>query len=283
MASTSHDKPDPLNFMNRISPQTYLYQPQIFAPTSPTIILLTWMNAAPVHIAFYLQKHRSLFPSARLILVRGTVPNMVYLPANIQKRSLASVLSAIRAEPKSPIYLHLFSNSGAQSTSTLLQAYKESSPSRREQLPINAMFVDSAPSLGTYSSGYAGISYEVTRFPVWIQPLGFLLTHLLVGLMWLVGCMMGRENVLTQSNNDLNDPALVPLDAPRVYLYSVEDRLVRWQDVEMHAAVAERKGWEVRREIFERTGHCRHGKGEPGEGRYWGLVRMIVGQTGKTA
>ena len=282
MATSIETQPDPLRFMNRLTQSTYIFQPQTFTAKTPTIILLTWMNAAPIHIAFYVQNYKRLFPLARLILIRGTIPNMLYRPDSTQKRTLAPVLSALRAEPSSPIFLHLFSNSGAQSTSTLLRAYKESSPDHQVHLPIKAVFLDSTPSLGTYSSGYAGISYEISRFPSWIQPVGLVLVHCLLGVVWVLGRVSGRVDVLTRSNNDLNDPALVPIDAPRVYFYSEGDRLVEWKDVESHASVAKERGWDVRGEVFEGSGHCRHAKGV-GEERYWRLVKMVVEEAGEKA
>ncbi len=85
----------------------------------------------------------------------------------------------------------------------------------------------------------------------------------------------GNMNVLSQSNSDLVDSRLVPRGIPRAYFYSREDRLVRWQDIEHHAAVAESKGWDVKTDRFVKTAHCRHGKGE-GEEKYWAAVRDVV-------
>ncbi|KAL9131456.1 MAG: hypothetical protein Q9217_000604 [Psora testacea] len=257
MDSSIQTRPNPLGFMDRLTSTTYMSQPENFTATTLTIILLTWMKAASTHIAFYLQKYRQMYPCARLMLIRGTVPNMTYLPNSMQKRNMAPIPSAIRANPASPTFLHLFSNSGAQSTCTLLRAYKETSATHREQMPSKAMFFDSTPSSDTYSSGYAGLAYEVLRFAGWLQPLGLVLVHFLVSVMWLVGRILWWPNVLTRSIVDLNEPTLVPKDAPRVYFYSKEDLLVKWQDVEGHAAVEAKKCWKVTEEVFPGTGHCR--------------------------
>ena len=41
---------------------------------------------------------------------------------------------------------------------------------------------------------------------------------------------------------DLNDEVLVAKDAGRVYLYSREDELVKWKNVEGHAKKARERG-----------------------------------------
>lgn len=58
----------------------------------------------------------------------------------------------------------------------------------------------------------------------------------------------------------------------RCYIYSEEDELVDWRDVEDHARDAEEKGFVVRREKVVGSGHCAHARGEGGK-RYWETVR----------
>jgi hypothetical protein len=93
--------------------------------------------------------------------------------------------------------------------------------------------------------------------------------------LWLYASLTGQPNVLTKSNEDLNDPSLMPKDAPRAYFYSREDKLVRCEDVEAHAEAAERGGWRVKKVSFEGTDHCRHAKSK-GEERYWRVVQDVV-------
>jgi Eukaryotic protein of unknown function (DUF829) len=192
-------------------------------------------------------------------------------------RNLEPLLTALRAEPSSAVFLHLYPNSGAQSASTLLRAYRATSPlSSNETLPAKAFLFDSTPSVGTYSSALEGMSFSLPRLLLLRLP-GLLFIHAFISAIWLYSLLMGRSNVLTNSNNDLNDSRLVPKGAARAYFYSMEDQLVLRVDVEAHAKEAERRGWAVRRERFEGTGHCRHGRGG-GEERYWRCVRELVGE-----
>jgi hypothetical protein len=199
----------------------------------------------------------------------------VYLPYSTQVHNMEPLLTALRAEPSSPVFLHLFSNSGAQSASTLLRAYRDTSPSSKETLPVKGVLLDSTPSTGKYSSAYAGLSYELIRFPLLLRLLGVVFVHGLISTVWLYALLTGQPNVLTKANEDLNDPFLTPKDAPRAYLYSREDKLVRSEDVEAHAEAAEKRGWRVKRVSFEGTDHCRHAKGK-GEGTYWRVVQDVV-------
>ena len=280
MISSIPSRPDPLGFMIHLTQSTYLFQPKSFTPTSPTIVLLTWMNAVPTHIAFYLQAYRKLYPTARLQLIRGTIPDMIYVSTSTQKRSLAPALSILRAEPDSAIFLHLFSNSGAHSAATLLRAYRDDCSMNRDDktetiMPVKGLFLDSAPSLGDYSSGYAGMSYEVRRLPIWMQPVGLLSVHLLVGMFWLFHRLIRLPNVLTRSYDDLLDSGLVDGKAPRVYFYSKADRLVRHDHILKHARAAESRGRRVQTVEFDGTAHCKHGKGV-GEEKYWAVVEDLI-------
>ena len=125
-------------------------------------------------------------------------------------------------------------------------------------MPVKGMMFDSTPSLGTYASGYMGMSFQIPRHPMSRLP-GLVTMHVLVSLNWLVERCTGNANVLTRSNMDLNDEALVAKDAGRVYLYAREDELVKWEDVEGHAKEARERGWDVGVELFVGTGHCRYG------------------------
>ena len=42
------------------------------------------------------------------------------------------------------------------------------------------------------------------------------------------------------------------------YLFSKEDRMIEWRDIEEHANEARIKGWRVSEIIFQGSGHCAH-------------------------
>ncbi|MCJ1243531.1 hypothetical protein MMC30_000728 [Trapelia coarctata] len=208
---------------------------------------------------------------------------MIYRSNATQMQDLQPTISALLAASGSPIYIHLFSNSGAQQTALLLRAYKAK---MGKVLPLKGLIMDSSVAKGTYERAVGSLSYTflpvrlpfaLFRFPA------LLLIHLLVAVNWLLERVSGKPNTLKQTGRDLNDPELVGGEAERVYLYGKGDRLVRWEDVEAHAKEAERMGWYIERIVFEWSGHCKWGKGE-GEERYWGLLkRVVVSEIGRLA
>ena len=270
--------PQRLSDLEKLTSATSIYTPLSHAAESPTILLHTWMNAAPAHIIYYFRNWHELLPDARIIIVQGTVPDIVYRTAATQKRGLGPVLSALRAEPNSPLYMHLFSNAGANSAAILSRAFKETSTNGDVVLPLRGLLLDSAPSRGSYEAAYAGMVYQVPRHPFPLHYLGVALTHALVVVAFLLEALTGKPNTLSQSSSDLNDSSLLPAGISRVYLYSKEDLLVGWEDVEYHAAIAESRGWAVTRAAFQGTDHCRHGKGRD-EARYWKFVHDLVSST----
>lgn len=46
------------------------------------------------------------------------------------------------------------------------------------------------------------------------------------------------------------------LAAGAIYLFSKEDRMIDWADIEEQADEARRKGWTVKEVLFEESGHC---------------------------
>ena len=268
-----HSSPFP-EFVS-LTPTVFLYDPPSHSATAPTLLLNTWLNAASSNIQFYIRQWQSLLPTARIIVILGTMHSIVYASTHAQKRNLEPVLSVLRAEPASPLHAHLFSNAGAYNMSILLRAFKETSVDQISQLPLRSIIFDSTPSQGTYESAYTGMSWQFARSPFYTRYLGLFLIRII--LVWIVirEGVFGIPNLISQLNGDLNDEALVAQGVPRLYLYSREDQLVRWDDVEYHAAIAKSKGWSVKMEIFHGSDHCRHGKGK-GEERYWNACQRLV-------
>jgi len=255
---------------------TFINRNPRFHSASPTIILATWMNASSRNISFYASKHLSLNPSARIIILLGTVPNMIYRPNAAQMLDLQPAISAVLAAPESPVYIHLFSNSGAPQTALLLRAYKAKTG---RAMPLKGLIMDSSVAKGTYGRAVGSLSYTFlpVRFPFALfRTLALLVIHLLVLFNWLLERVSEKPNTLNQIGLDLNDPELFSGKTRRVYLYGNGDRLVRWEDVEAHADEAKRVGWDVERMVFNGSEHCKWGKGE-GEERYWELVMRVVG------
>ncbi|PSR73809.1 hypothetical protein PHLCEN_2v10379 [Hermanssonia centrifuga] len=94
----------------------------------------------------------------------------------------------------------------------------------------------------------------------------------------------GNPPVLQEVRQRLNTPNLLPgfsasdastgTDAtPRLYVYSDADKMTRIAEVDSHVEEARRRGFDVRTEMFDKTAHVSHAKGDPE--RYWNAVADI--------
>ncbi|MCJ1253898.1 hypothetical protein MMC24_001712 [Lignoscripta atroalba] len=277
MAKTTAQAVDPLGSLTRLGPSVYLRDPSLSTSSANnsvrgrrTIILCTWMGATSRNIATYVAGYVRLDPTARIILIRNSIPNMVYRAASVQQRDLRPVVEAICAEPDRPLLVHLFSNAGAQQTCVLAAAYRAATG---RLLPVQAMIFDSTPGQVTFSNIKAVMAYELPREWYWRLP-GLAAVYVLLFVYWMVARIIGRLDIVSRSRNDLNDVRLIEKDAERCYIYAEADELVSWQDVEEHCDDAEARGWRTTREKFEGSAHVRHVKVDPE--RYWNIPRRLL-------
>ena len=122
-------------------------------------------------------------------------------------------------------------------------------------LALTGIIFDSCPGQG--KSYWQSFNAMVLSFPqniAW-RFLGALAIHcFLIVLVVYVAC--GNEypvNLWRRTPFEESSPA-----RRARYLYSKEDRMIDWTDVEQHAEVARRKGWRVEEVLFEGSGHCAH-------------------------
>lgn len=54
-----------------------------------------------------------------------------------------------------------------------------------------------------------------------------------------------RIDLLKKMREELNTSALFRLEAPRLYIYSVKDYIVAWQEIEEHVGEAKRSAIEL--------------------------------------
>jgi hypothetical protein len=83
---------------------------------------------------------------------------------------------------------------------------------------------------------------------------------------------IGRKDVIEWVRGVLDEEGLFAKGV-RCYVYSREDDMVVYEDVESHANRAEKKGWRVRRERFEGSKHVGHMVVD--KQRYWRIVRTV--------
>jgi Eukaryotic protein of unknown function (DUF829) len=101
------------------------------------IILCSWVNAAPRHIAKYTATYLSLYPSSAQLLITTSLADMSYRPNSTQRSHLAPALSILLSAVEPPIsppnstltpppriLLHVFSHGGAHTACQLALAFR---------------------------------------------------------------------------------------------------------------------------------------------------------------
>jgi hypothetical protein len=66
------------------------------------------------------------------------------------------------------------------------------------------------------------------------------------------------------------------MDTRYLYLYSKEDDLVGYKDVEKHAAEARQRGWQAETEMFNGSPHVMHMRQFPDQ--YWNAISTTWNQ-----
>ena len=93
-------------------------------------------------------------------------------------------------------------------------------------------------------------------------------------LIYSIPLLFGRQNVVQALRTSLNDSRLFDSRAPRTYLYSDADRLVRAKDVHEHLIGAKEAGYLVDVAHFGKSGHVAHVNEDPQ--RYWHSIDSII-------
>ncbi|CCF40307.1 hypothetical protein CH063_02320 [Colletotrichum higginsianum] len=268
----------PLPAMQELSPTTFLYDPPsaVLDPNSPRLIVIfSWMSAQDVHIAKYTSRYMALYPSASILLVK--CPFIHTLSTRISKRQIKPAVPVVRsladAAPAAfsgggqpQLLLHVFSNGGATNYAKFLELYADADRAGRLALPPHVTLYDSCPGGFHWMRSYRALSASMPRV---LAPLA----HVFIGWFWLFHVPLGRIGFFGKMWAALRQKALLGSEKRRAYLYSKEDEMIHWADVERHAEEAKENGFNVRKERFDGSQHVAHAKLNPS--RYWGLVKEM--------
>lgn len=270
-----------LSQLIRLSPSVYLQDVPLNQGPSPkpqqgigvappdTILICSWNNALLHHVAKYISGYTTLYPEARIVLVTNETADVTYRSLASQKLRRAPALAALLAQHGDKLLVHVFSNGGAYQITQLARSYRESTG---QLLPIQAMVLDSCPGRGTFQTVAAAFAASLPK-QWYFRTMGPVLIYILLGLMWIFTKVQGWENTIDVIREDLNDPSLVNVRAPRCYLYSETDPMVGWDAVEEHYHECQQKGYNAVVEKFSGSGHVSHVRVD-GK-RYWNVVRGL--------
>ncbi|PPQ83502.1 hypothetical protein CVT25_006992 [Psilocybe cyanescens] len=252
----------------------------------------TLVGARLSHLTKYSNTYSELYPGATQILVRSEASffwssqatKTAYLePAVEALESLGCLIplskttkSALSMQPSPSILVHAFSNGGASQLTTLGEIIASRAIPPSQQLPVTALVLDSCPGDGGAEGTIRAFS-SVVRNP-FLKGIIKILIRLLYFYVSLQRKIMrsSPQTILDKMKARLNDRHLLPWfdrTTPRLYLYSVEDKLIPYHEIEAHANQAEQAGLPVRMEKFEDSPHVAHAKVYPQ--RYWTAIQKL--------
>ncbi|GAP90137.1 putative indole-diterpene biosynthesis protein [Rosellinia necatrix] len=265
----------------KLSPYIFTYEPSETQSTSSSasdpklIILAAWMDAQDVHIAKYSAHYQSVYPNATHLVIKfvmkeamlAPVANSIVQPAVWYLRSLIAAGNLSAAPSRPEILVHLFSNGGATSMQNMYASYTRVFG---QTFPLHCAVFDSCPGQHAFSTSYnaliAGFPRGLLRFIV--SP--FIILMILTSWLWHIpfGFLAG-EDFLSKNARVLNDRNLVK-QTNRTYIYGKADAMVDWSHIENHAKKAASRGFDVRKEVFEKSPHVAHMRTD--SQRYWRIV-----------
>ena len=257
----------PLSDFQPIGHNTYLWTAASYTRSSPLIVLFAWNAAAAKHIAKYTVSYQKLFTSSRILLVRCYTSDMFRRTASygaLLEPAMDVVLKHSRSGGR--VLVHSFSNGGGNQVNEFAKAWKQK---HRGMMPMAAQIMDSSPTKGPWMQSHAAITAGLPKSFFW-RIFGSAMVHLLLVATFVFYVATRRENKMVILCRELNDERVFDKRVPRLYLYSRADKMVGFDEVEEHAAIAKGKGWDVTMVQFENSAHCGHVRED--EAKYWASV-----------
>ncbi|KAH6889784.1 hypothetical protein B0T10DRAFT_486819 [Thelonectria olida] len=241
------------------------------------ILIFGWGDCQPKHVAKYADGYNQLFPHSKQVVVLAPISKAFF--SDLQKRtdSMRPVLKFVdslqTADGSDPLILaHAMSNTGGTNYAATLNGFREK---HNKPMPHRLLALDSTP-------GSPYMTWENLKRWSWAMTVGTaayfpwpsFVTQSIWGATLLLNLAvekaLGREAASVFSIKAIDDTTYETKEARRLYLYSKEDDLIPYQDIEAYCAEATEKGWATDAELFEGTGHVGHMRAFPE--KYWTAI-----------
>lgn len=254
--------------------------PEAPPPDHPELILLFgWGDCLPKHIAKFSAGYLALYPHTKQFVLLGPIWDSLMLSVNDRIDSMRPLVEALRypdlaaaGNPRPRVLAQAMSNTGAGNYAVTLNGFRQ-----RHGLPLphDLLVLDSTPgspymtprTLAQWSRAMTVGTASWFPWPAFVTQ-GIWGTFLVATRLW--GNLIGHEFPGVYAVRIVEDEDYETKDAKRLYMYSKEDDVIAYQDIEGYAAGSAAKGWGVRTELFEGTGHVGHMRQHPEQ--YWKAV-----------
>ncbi|KAJ5788220.1 hypothetical protein N7457_003210 [Penicillium paradoxum] len=275
--------PKPFPGFTPISDRVYLRNGHENAKPSPadeptTILISGWGDGQPKHVTKYADGFHELYPSARIIVILSTTFQASNQLEEARIQAMLPVVDTIFPTPtgsgeKERLLVHAMSNTGAIFAAATVMAYQRRH-GKDKPFPHHLMVLDSTPGSLNFPSQVSRWSRAMAVGTAKFFPWPFIITHglwyafLWVSYLWGAMCRIVPSGVW--ADLIINDKACVTTESSRLYLYSKEDEIIGWQDLEENVARAKTLGYKADLEMFEGTPHVGHMRVHPEQ--YWNKV-----------
>ncbi|KAJ5228817.1 hypothetical protein N7489_009525 [Penicillium chrysogenum] len=278
--------PQPIPFpgFTPISDRVYLRNGHEKSKPAPadeptTIIISGWGDGMPKHVTKYSDGYHELYPSARIIVILSRTFQATNQPEEARIQAMMPVVDTVFPTPtgsgneKERVLVHAMSNTGAIFTASTVIAYQRRHGTDKP-FPHQLLVLDSTPGSLDFRSQATRWSRAMAVGTAKFFPWPFVITHglwyafLWANYLWQV--LRGAVSSGVWADRIINDKACVATDSSRVYLYSKEDEIIGYKDLEENVAHAKTLGYSVDLEMFEGSSHVGHMRLHPEQ--YWNKI-----------
>jgi predicted transposase YbfD/YdcC len=245
-----------------------------------TVIIYGWGDGQAKHVAKYTDGFQQLFPSANQIMVLSPISRAMWQSREQRAENMTHVVKAafpnedVGTHDEGSVLIHMLSNTGAIFYTSTLHAYREA---YNRPLPHRLVVLDSTPGTTEISlRTLPRLSHAMTLGTAAWFPWPFLVTQCLwatfLAANHLVERITGRDSAPLTALKTFQNPDMEDKSAKRLYLYSKDDQIILWSDIEEHIAESREQGWQADGVIYEGSGHVRHMQVHPE--KYWKNIQI---------
>ncbi|OJJ43553.1 hypothetical protein ASPZODRAFT_73903 [Penicilliopsis zonata CBS 506.65] len=263
-----HDKMQAMQAMQDSTPD---------APTS--IIIFGWGDGMPKHVSKYADGYLELFPCARILVVISGTLQASNQGLESRVHAMMPIIDLVFPTPtgsgngEERILLHVMSNTGGIFAGATVVAYQQRHGAEH-RFPHRLIVCDSTPGSLDFASQVGRWSHAMAvgtakHFP-WPVAITQALWYVFLWSNWAWERVRGAEPSGVWATRVLNDHAITLRDAHRLYLYSKEDEIIWWEDLEENVARVRQLGYSADLEMFHGSPHVGHMRMHPEQ--YWARI-----------
>ncbi|KAF4975352.1 hypothetical protein FDECE_18584, partial [Fusarium decemcellulare] len=254
--------------LTRLSPQVFVRDAEKPNDTWASsehphvIIIYGWGDGLLKHVVKYLNGFRQLYPHAKQILVLSPMIQTMLQDSAQRTSNMMPVIETAfprgtRRDSADSVLMHVMSSTGAINYASTLNAYRQV---HGVPLPHSMTSYDS-------TAGGSDLNWRILLqwsyalalgTPSWV-PLPLFMMQFAWGLFICMSSfldrVLGRESLGTLSKRIMLDEKFESRKVLKVYMYSKQDRMVSWMDIENGIAEAKGTGYMVECVTFEGSDH----------------------------